>query len=66
MYSYVSKKSEQVRAAIDYLDNRITGSQLIEIFDEEVTMKRRRSRHTPLPNNHKQIPYTRSEGHELA
>jgi DNA invertase Pin-like site-specific DNA recombinase len=66
MYSYLSKKSEQAKAAIDYLEDRITGNQLIAIFNEEVKFKRRRLPHRAFPKRDLDITVTRREGHARA
>ena len=41
-YSFL--KREQIRAALDYLDGRITGNQLLAIYNQEYELGKRRSR----------------------
>jgi hypothetical protein len=60
MLPYCSKKREEVRAVLDYLDNKITGSRLIEVFNESVRMGNRTGKIRIAD-----MPYTREEGQAL-
>lgn len=60
MWPYCSKKREEVKAVLDYLDNRTTGSQLAEVFNASVRMGNRTGKIRVVD-----MPYTREEGQAL-
>jgi len=60
MWPYCSKKSGEVKAVLDYLDNKITGSQLVEVFNESVRMGNRTGKIRVVD-----MPYTKEEGQAL-
>jgi hypothetical protein len=60
MRPYLHKKIEEIVAIIDYLDSRITATQLVEVFNESVRKGNRTGK-----INHLDIPYTRKEGGAL-
>ena len=43
MSPYVDKKASQVRAAIEYLENRITGEKFVEEMNEALRLRKRSS-----------------------
>jgi hypothetical protein len=45
-YSYL--KREQIRAALDYLNGKMTGDRLIAIFNREFALGKRRTRPPPI------------------
>ena len=61
MLPLVDKKESQVRAGIDYLENRITGEQFIEKLNEAVRLGKRSS-----PIRNLKMPYTKEQGVRLA
>jgi hypothetical protein len=61
MLPLVDKKESQVRAGIDYLENRITGEQFIEKLNEAVRLGKRSS-----PIRNVKMPYTKEQGVHLA
>jgi len=62
MLPFVDKKSSQVRAAIDYLEERITGDEFVDRMNEAVKQKKRRAPRGPFLPDGWRIPYRRSEG----
>jgi hypothetical protein len=60
MLPFCVKKQEDLRIAIDYLENRITGNEAILRFNEQSKIDRRRS--GPRLAN---LPYTRAQGQRL-
>jgi hypothetical protein len=60
MWSHCSKKREEVKAILDYLDNKITGSQLVEVFNESVRIGNRTGKIRTVI-----MPYTRAEGQAM-
>jgi len=58
----IPKKGRQVKAAIDYLENRITGDQLATIMNQEYKTGHRAN---PVKLQYQQ-PHTRKEGIHLA
>jgi hypothetical protein len=62
MLPYLCKKEIEARAAIEYLDGKITGNELAAVFSREVEAGRRERR------DHKvviSVPYTRPDGHRI-
>ena len=57
MLPYLDKKREQTKAAIDYLENRTTGSELIGAFKEAVKLGARSGEIREVG-----MPWTRDEG----
>jgi len=57
MLPHLDKKLSQVKAAVDYLENRITGDEFIAVLIEAVRTKKRSS--WPITRN---MPYTKREG----
>ena len=62
MRRFVDKKRGQVEAAIDYLEDRITGDEFIRRIDVEVKRKKRRAPRKPFLSGRPALPYTKSEG----
>ena len=62
MLPFLCKKENEARAALDYLENRITGNDLLQVFQEEVEAGRRERRPQRVS---KDVPYIRSEGLEV-
>ena len=62
MLPFVDKKRGQVKAAIDYLEDRITGDEFVRRINAEVERKKRRAPRQPFLANRDGLPYTRSEG----
>jgi hypothetical protein len=60
MLPYLFKKREEVRAIVDYFDNRITATQMVEVFNESVRIGNRVGKIKTLD-----ISYTRREGQAL-
>ena len=61
MLPHCVKKAEDLRIVVDYLEGRITGSEAIERFNEEVRVGRRSGfTRTPI------LPNTREEGVRIA
>jgi len=60
MLPYLFKKREEVGAMVDYLDNRITANQMVEVFNESVRIGNRVGKIKTVD-----IPYTRKEGQVL-
>ncbi len=60
MLPYLFKKRDEVRAMVDYLDNRITANQMVEVFNESVRIGNRVGKIKTVD-----IPYTRKEGQAL-
>lgn len=61
MRPFVDKKRGQVEAAIDYLEDRITGEEFIKRIDLEVERKKRRAPRRPFLSG-RSCPCTKSEG----
>ena len=59
---HLHKKANEARAALDYYEGRITGNELVSIFQAEVEAGRRERRPRKVPID---IPYTRVEGDRL-
>jgi len=62
MRRFVDKKRGQVEAAIDYLEDRITGDEFIRRINAEVKRKKRRAPRRPFLSGRACLPYTKSEG----
>jgi hypothetical protein len=60
MLPFLSKKADEVKAILDYFDNKITGNQLAEAFNEKVKQGSRTGKIRVLD-----VPYTRAEGQRL-
>ncbi len=60
MCPYLFKKRAEVKAILDYLDDRISGTQLVNVFNESVRSGNRTGRIRRL-----NIPHTRGEGQRL-
>jgi len=60
MLPHLFKKREEIKAIVDYLESRITASQMVEVFNESVRIGNRVGRIRILD-----IPYTRKEGQAL-
>jgi hypothetical protein len=60
MLPYLFKKREEVRAMVDYLDNRITADQMVDVFNQSVRIGNRVGKIKNVG-----IPYTRKEGQAL-
>jgi len=54
------KKKDEVEAVLDYLDNKITGSEFVEVLNESVRIGNRIGKLRTLG-----MPYTREEGQAL-
>ncbi len=61
MLPHLDKKKSQAKAAIDYLENRITGEKFAEAMNEAVRLKKRSSSIRSVG-----MPYTKREGLQLA
>lgn len=61
MLPHLDKKWSQVKAAIDYLENRITGNQFVEALNEAIRAKKRSSSLRVA-----RLPYTKLQGKHLA
>jgi hypothetical protein len=61
---FVDKKRGQVEAAIDYLEDRITGDEFIRRINVEVKRKKRRAPRRPFLSGRPCLPSTKSEGLE--
>ena len=61
MEPHLFKKREEVRAILDYYDNKITGTQLAEAFNESVRAGNRTGKIRSAD-----VPYTRQEGQALS
>lgn len=59
MLPFLCKKAREARGAFDYYDNKITGSELFDIFVREVEAGRRERRSRKIPI---EVPYLRQEG----
>jgi len=59
MLPYLCKKENEVKAVIDYFEDRITGNELMTILRQEVEAGRRERRPHQVALN---VPYTRSRG----
>ena len=57
MLPHLYKKRKEVKVMLDYLDNRITGTRLAEVFNESVIAGNRTGRTRTVD-----VPYTRQEG----
>jgi hypothetical protein len=57
MLPYLFKKKDEVKAVIDYLDSRITGSDFVEVLNESVRIGNRVGKIRIVD-----MPYTREEG----
>lgn len=66
MLPFVDKKWSQVRAAIDYLEDRITGDEFIDRINVAVEQKKMRAPRPPFLPKGSSIPYSRSEGSRKA
>jgi len=60
MLPHSFKKREELKAILDYFDNRITGTQLIEVINRSVEEGNRTGR-----IGKADIPFTREEGQPL-
>jgi len=60
MFAFCVKKREDLRIALDYLEDRITANEAVEQFNEQVKIGRRRG--VPRITS---VPYTKSEGHRV-
>jgi hypothetical protein len=60
MLPHLDKKRSQVKGAIDYLENRITGDEFITVLNEAVRTKKRSSWLITRP-----MPYTKHQGKRL-
>ena len=60
MLPHLDKKWSQVRGAVDYLENRITGDVFIQILNEAVRTKKRSSNLVT-----RSMPYTKSQGKRM-
>jgi len=60
MMPHLDKKWSQVRGAVDYLENRITGDEFIQILNEAVRTKKRSSDLVT-----RSMPYTKSQGKRM-
>jgi len=58
---YCSKKRLEVKAVVDYLENRITGTEFVQVFNESVKVGNRTGKIRVVD-----IPYTRKEGQILS
>lgn len=65
MLPCVSKKRNQVKAAIDYLD-KITADRFIEILNSAINERKRRPPRRSYLSMHLGIPLTRNEGRRRA
>jgi hypothetical protein len=61
MIGYSVKKRAELQVTVDYLEGRITGSQALSAFNEDVRSGRRRGK-----IRLEDIPYTRAEGVRLS
>jgi len=61
MLPFLDKKWSQVNAAIDYMENRITGNQFIKVLNEAVRARRRSSSIRTL-----NLPYTKEQALQFA
>lgn len=66
MLPFVDKKKAQVRAAIDYLEDKITADELIESMNVAIERGKRRAPRQPYLSRTSGIPYTKTEGHQKA
>ncbi len=60
MLPYIYKKKDEVEAVLDYLDNRITGSEFVEVLNESVRIGNRVGKVKTVD-----MPHTREEGQIL-
>jgi len=60
MLPFVFKKREELKAVVDYLESRITGTQFADVLNESVRIGNRTGRIRIVD-----IPYTRIEGQRL-
>ncbi len=60
MLPYLFKKKDEVKAVIDYLDSRITGSNFVEVLNESVRIGNRVGKIRIVD-----MPYTREEGQAI-
>jgi len=60
MLPHVFKKRTELQAVLDYYDNRITGTQLIEVMNRSVRIRNRTGKIRMAD-----VPFTREEGQEL-
>lgn len=60
MWPFCFKKRNEMKAILDYLDNKITGSQFVEVLNESVRVGNRTGKIRFLD-----VPYRRDEGHML-
>lgn len=61
MLPFVDKKYGQVKASIDYLEDKITGDEFVRVLNEEVIRKKRRAPRRPFLARRKTLPHRRSE-----
>jgi len=61
MLPYVVKKEADLQIAIDYIEGRITGNEVLDLFNNEVRTGRRRGK-----IRESNLPYTRQEGLRLS
>jgi hypothetical protein len=59
---HLCKKSNEVRAALDYYEGRTTGNELMAVFQSEVEAGRRERRPRKVPIN---VPYTYFDGDRI-
>ena len=59
MIPFLYKKAREARAALDYYEGRITGNELMTVFQQEVEAGRRERRPRKVPID---VPYSRPEG----
>jgi hypothetical protein len=57
MLPHLDKKWSQVKAAIDYMENRITGNQFVEVLNDAIFAKKRSSSLRVA-----KLPYTKHQG----
>jgi hypothetical protein len=62
MLPHVDKKRGQVKAAIDYLEDKITGDEFIARINAEVERKKRRAPRRPFLSGRPGLPYSKNEG----
>ncbi len=62
MLPNLCKKANEVKAALDYYEGKITGNELARVFREEVEAGRRERRRRKIPID---VPYKRPEGDRL-
>ena len=58
---YIWKKESELRTVVDYYGGRLTGDQAVEVFNQEVRVRKRTGRERLVS-----VPYTYEEGRRLA